>query len=101
MVRSSYTKQTCPRKPRRLNFFFQDSLIVATQVTLLTPNSMATSKIAHAILSVGVIFELLGAMLAIIFLQHPQLNQPPKHLIWGTGLVKMLHFILIAFGIVG
>ena len=45
---------------------FQIGVIVTTQVQLLTSNSMATLTISRAILSLGIIFELLGTMLAIL-----------------------------------
>src|SRR5262245_62919807 len=74
----------------------QAGVIVTIQVPLLTSNSMATSIAARAILSFGIIFELLGAMFAISFLQHPQ-NDVRR----GMRFVKRLPYILVSFGIVG
>jgi hypothetical protein len=49
------------------NTLFQTGVIVTIQAQLLTSNSMVTSTISHAILSLGIIFKLLGTMLAISF----------------------------------
>jgi hypothetical protein len=85
------------------NTLFQTGVIVTIQVQLelLTSNSMAMSTISRAILSLGIIFELLGTMLAVGFLQHPRHNQMPKLLHQGVRFAERLPLVLISFGIVG
>src|SRR5262245_19510657 len=80
---------------------FQIGVMVTMKVQLFTSSSIATSTIPLAILSFSIIFELIGAMLAIGVLHYSRHNRSPKASHCGVGFVERLPFILISFGIVG
>jgi len=78
-------------------------IIVTIQIQLLTSGSMAIATTTRALLSFGVILELLGILLAICFVQlhHPDERHPLQTQSTLVRLTSGVPNVLILTGIIG
>jgi len=78
-------------------------IILTIQVQLLTTSSMVITTTTRGLLSIGVILELLGILLAICLVHshHPDESRPPQPLSMLVRIMSGVPIVLILTGIIG